>query len=529
MAEYQLYQSGGGQHAPPAPKQPRKNPYYDGISSSAQHYDLFEMIRRPNASRDNRPPDPPPRQLISKQKRLEQDIEKRFRMGRRLHDKKSVSSGSSFMAGLIRILFLVLILPPYILLYRIPKFLFVDWLVKLTNAVDSYFVRIGKAIRQACERKKMQIKNSIIAFWELIKATFRKKMSAAPQDDDEPMSFLAFIAAGIVGLYRITLYPLIRLSVASWKLMKRGAKAVREFPMQLHYAVQDTIRRIKNLRDRLATKFKNYLFKTKEAIADRTIRPVSRWIDRQVYALIALSRRMVGIVKQAVRAILFAFRHPIQTSRMLAEAIRSKSNQAYKSLEQRITQWQKAKKLALLAKWLRARAWCEQRIISPILERWNAIKAKINAWVEKIKAPFITFIAALKLRVEAIRSKTKQKVNSYLAKPRAWINKQKAALRAIFEIWKIAYAMIRNRLSQRLEKIIKVLTALLEPLVWAGKELWNVLKPFAEPFIQFYQSVQSYAEGFAFRVRLLAAWTVVLSRYGMEIVRGTTEKLWHGP
>lgn len=523
MAEYQKYQTGGGQQAPPAPRPPRQNPYYDGISSSAQHYDLFEMIRRPNLNRDNRPPDPPPRQLLTKQKRLEQEIEKKFKERR----QQPEGSGSNVLAGLIRILFLALILPPYILLYRLPKFLFVDWVVKLTNAIDNYFVRIGKAIKQAYERRKTKIKNSIIAFWELIKATFRKKMSASPSHDDEPLSFLAFIAEGIVGLYRITLYPLFRLSVKSWELSKRGAKAVREFPMNLHYAIQDTLKRIKQLHNRLENKVKAYLFETKEAIANMTIRPVSRWIDRQADALIALYNRAMAKLKKMGQAILFAFRHPIQTYRMIVAAIRNKSNQAYKSLEQAIKEWQEAKKKAVLAQWQKVSSWYEQKVASPIRTRWNAFKARILTWTARIKAPFIRLSAALKQRLEALRFYIKQKVNHYLEKPKAWVRKQKDTLRAIYEPFKRAYEKIGVRVSHRLEKINKFLAALSEPFVWAGTELWNVLKPLTEPFVRFYHSVQSYTEALAFRLRLLAAWTVVLSRYGMELVRGTTEKLWH--
>lgn len=519
MAEYQLYQSGGGggqQHAPPAPKPPRQNPYYDGISSSAQHYDLFEMIRRPNLSRDNRPPEPPPRQLLSKQKRLEQEIEKKFRERSQQRDRKGDASGSNVLAGLIRILFFLFVLPPYVILYRLPKFLFVDWVVKLTNAIDSYFAKIRKAIQQAVERKKMQIRNSIVGFWALIKATFRKKMSAAPQDDNEPMSFLAFIAEGIVGFYRLTIYPLIKISIKSWHLAIRGAKAIREFPMRLHYAIQDTLKRIKKLRERLITKVKNYLYETKEAIANRTIRPISSWIDRQVEALIALYHRAEVKLKQMVRAILYAIRHPIQTSRMAAEAIRSTSNKAYRSIEQAIRQWQEAKKQALLAKWERVHSWYEQSIASPVRTRWNTLKSKIRTRIDKLKAPFVKLAAALKQRLEALRSRIRQRVNHFLEKPKAWINKQKAALKTIYEHANRVYRKIRNRVSQRLEKVKKVLAALLEPFVWAGNELWGVLKPFVDPFIRFHQRAQAYAEALGYRLRLLAAWTVVLTRYGME-------------
>ncbi|MCE5318235.1 MAG: hypothetical protein LLG04_12855, partial [Parachlamydia sp.] len=498
-----------------------------GISSSTQHYDLFEMIRRPNLNKDNRPPDPPPRELLSKQKKLEKEIEKKFRESR----KKDEGSGSNVLAGLIRILFLALILPPYILLYRIPKFLFVDWVVKLANAIDNYFARIGKAIQQAYERQKMKIRNAFVGFWELIKATFRKKMSAAPHDVDEPMSFLAFVAEGIVGLYRITLYPLIRASVTSWQFAKRSAQAIREFPLRLHLAIQDTLKRIQQMRDRILTKAQKYLHKTKEAIANRTIRPVSRWIDRQVEALIALHHRVIAKLKKMVQAILFAIRHPIQTSLMIVEGIRTHSNRAYKSFEQAIKQWQESKKQAILAQWQRVRTWYEQNIASPVRTRWNAIKSQIQAWVDRVTAPFVKIWVALRKYAEAVRSKITHTVNHYLEKPQAWMNKQKKALKAIYEPFKKTfmawYTRIQDRLSQRMEKIKKVLSALSEPFVWASKELWSVLKPLVDPFIRFYQRTQVYADALSYRLRLLAAWMVVLTRYGMEMVRGTTEKLWN--
>ena len=185
-------QAGGGM--PPPPKPPRQNPYHDGVASSAQYYDLFEMIRRPNLAKENRPPDPPARspKPLSKQKQIEKEIEQKFKAKR----NRPTHQGKSLSASVIRIIFLALVLPPYIILYRLPKFLLVDWILFIARFVDNTLAAIGKAIQNAYKRLKMRIRNSILSFWELIKVTFRKKM-ANQVDDDEPLSFIAFIAAGL--------------------------------------------------------------------------------------------------------------------------------------------------------------------------------------------------------------------------------------------------------------------------------------------------------------------------------------------
>jgi hypothetical protein len=148
MAEYQKApQQMQQQGPPPMPKPPRKQPYHDGISRSAQHYDLFETVRRPYAGISNRPPEPPPRPHIgfepalTKQQKIQKDVQARFEKANHRLPR------FNFIEGMTKWLFILLILPPYFLLLRLPEviFLYISWALSyLFTQVKQLAKRIGK-------------------------------------------------------------------------------------------------------------------------------------------------------------------------------------------------------------------------------------------------------------------------------------------------------------------------------------------------------------------------------------------------
>ena len=527
MAEYQLYQQPGqgqqgGAPLPPPPRPPRQNPYRDGIATSAQHYDLFEMIRHPNATRPNRPPDPPPRPSPhSKQKRLEQEIEKKFKA-------QQSKQTSQFLALFVRFLFLTLVLPPYLILYRLPKFLLVDWVLFVARFIDNTLAAIGKAIQASYERLKSRLKNAILSFWELIKSTFRKKMSAQASDD-EPLSFLAFLAEGIVALYRVTIYPLIRISKKLWRFSKRAVQAVREFPGQVHLKIQESLKRMRSLRDRLVQKIKSRLFQFKEALANRTTRPLSRWVDAKVAGLIALYRRGVDKVKKIGQALLFALRHPIQTSKLALEALRTFSKRSRQRLIASINSWIQAKKEALLKIRQRGATWVETYLKAPLQAKWTQLKARLRQGTAPLVAFYTATFAAITRHFNELKLKISALILARLERLKRQLKNLKNAFVSYCEKikthWIEFYLKLHAALVFRLGRIYSFIRALLEPFIWAGSELWNFLLPFSKPIARLYNGVSRRIEAFVYRLRLIAAWMNVLFRYGMELVRGNSEKL----
>lgn len=506
MAQFQKYQSptnqsgaGAAPAASPA-RPPRQNPYHDGVSSSAQHYDLFEMIRRPNLSRDNRPPDPPPRELKTKQQRIEEEVEKGFR------ESRSVP----FIATAIKFIFLLLIFPPYILLYRLPKLLLIDWIVALATAIDNKLRAMGQAILDAYERFKNQIKMAFVNFWLLLKATFHKKA----KDENEPLSFLAFIAEGIVGFYRLTFYPLYKGAVKGWHLSKWGYKRAKELPMQLHHFVQESTKKSAKFSHLWAKKIKGWLNEAKEAVADWTLRPVDRWIEAKVKRIEQYLRRGWEQLKAKLQAIYHTVRHPIQT----AQAIQKASKANYDHLRRLI----ESKKQQLLNYWLRQKARFNKTIREPLHKAWTWLMDRLeNRWA-KIRAPFIR----LYRRLEPYKAKAKKFITSWLEAPRRWLKQKldpvKAGYEALKKGWKAVSDRIEEWITQRLEKAKRTLNAFTEPFTWALKNAWEAT---TAPLRRFSQRFEKRFKALTYRLRRLIAWAHVLSRYGMEMVRGTGDSL----
>ncbi len=416
-------------------------------------------------------------------------------------------------------------MPPYILLYRIPKFLLVDWIVLLANAIDNKLKAIGAALQRAVQKLKMRIKMVFVNFWNQLKTTFAKTMSREERDDDEPLSFLAFIAEGIVGLYRITLHPLITGAKKGWQLSKRCYKALREFPMQLHHKIQETLKLLSTLRDRLIKWAKNYAFELKEVVANRTVRPVSRWIDAKVEALTVLARRMSDKLKKLSKELLFACRHPIQT----AKALRDRSRNSYKRFSNLVNSWFEARKRALKSFWERQLTWFDKKIAAPVHANWKQLRAFGQRWLAKISAPFIKAYRLNHPRVVAVKEKVVAFLKEHTATPRGWLQQKAVPFQAAYSSLKNGleslYAKIETKAAKRLEKVKQTAKALAEPFLWAGREFLALLKPIWQPIVNRYQGFLKRLDALVYRLRRLVAWSRVLTRYGMELVRGSTASL----
>ena len=71
----------------------------------------------------------------------------------------------------------------------------------------------------------------------------------------------------------------------------------------------------------------------------------------------------------------------------------------------------------------------------------------------------------------------------------------------------------------------RVLIDLSAPFVWASQELGTLLWQQAQPFVRFYKRCEVATHHLIYKMRRLIAWIHVLSRYGMERVRGTAQEM----
>src|ERR1700733_5336645 len=210
-----VYQTGaqqgpGGPPPPPPPKR-REYPYHDGLSRSAQQYDLFEMIRQPNLHPSLRPPTAPSSDNYqdpnAKKKKLLAYLQGVFEKNNYQLPKKQLN----FLVTFVRIFFLFLILPIYFTFYRIPKWLFIETIPWICNEVDRYLERFVNRCQENFCRFLNLLKipfKKMAAAWKELKE--RKSAAQNKKDEEEEyLGFFSFILEGIWALYYYLFKPIV--------------------------------------------------------------------------------------------------------------------------------------------------------------------------------------------------------------------------------------------------------------------------------------------------------------------------------
>lgn len=239
----QFSSGGGGQGAPQTPPPPRVNPYKDGISQSAQHYDLFEMIRNPHPSSLNRPPDPPPPGVL-----YEASLSKQFKIRREL--EKKFYSSAKVLAGpakVVRFIFMILFLPFYLILYRLPQLIFSVIIATLINKVKEYINRLSRRISRFVDRCKSIIKAPFVRIWQAI--VREVELGEQPVETKDHLDFFSFIAHGFVLLYQLIYNPIKSAASTGARLAVEAYHYLRKVPGRCRSWHQEQVERLNALKE----------------------------------------------------------------------------------------------------------------------------------------------------------------------------------------------------------------------------------------------------------------------------------------
>lgn len=528
QGQQQYGQPPPGQGMPPPPKPPRKNPYRDGISRSEQYYDLYYMIRSPNVPKADRPPDPPPQEKrkLSKQKRLELEIQKKFETKNKMPGQRL-----SGLTNLIRILFLVLVLPPYMVVYGIPKWFFAVFIPSVFKRIEQALKRVGQSIKQACLRCVHRIVSPFKRLWQLIKDLKNKKEEKVVtlEIDDEHLDFLSFIAKGIIIFYNATIRPMVTFSVWSYRTTIKTSKALYAFPARVNAYIEGVSAKIKQR----VNMVKRAISKTKKRWQDHMrrlyIQPVQEWVRRKKEAVSSAVRSMVnGVVKKvkgAYAGLKQAVLNPVQTGRNLYQKVRFKILAFSQKMALRVKgQWQAVMKRLRLS-----RDKCVavvDRFIKQPLERFRA----------RLQTLWQKYIESVKRSLKYIQGWIKQPHLSMPGMPQAFSkvfagrfdkwrrarNKAQAIVEAckkqMMALAQRAKSAANRRYQAVAGKAQLVLQAIGGAVAWAALQLKEFLLPYLRSVLVPCHWMKHQLTRLAMRMRLGMAWVTVLCRYGMRFV-----------
>ncbi len=290
-------------HHPPShtPKRPRNLPYRDGASKCAQQYDLYEMIRNPHAPKNRRPPASSSnlnsQAHLSKQKKIEKEIQAEF--------DKNLWHRFKFIGGLARIIFLVLVLPFYILFFALPKKIVTVFIPYLMGLAKDYVVRCIKKLVGRIASLFARLYNPFKLLWNVLKPSSGKKKKEVQQAfEEQGMGFFAFIAMGLWYL----LSPVVNGCYRIYTTARAIIRFIREFPqkcrdllLKCHTFIQNILAHLKPkaIREKIRQLGIHYCKLVKNKLDALIVARVRKAIHR-VHKIIAVYNKIVAGIRKAI-------------------------------------------------------------------------------------------------------------------------------------------------------------------------------------------------------------------------------------
>lgn len=527
MAGAQVYHanpnSAQGAPQPPPPKPPRKNPYRDGQSKATQHYDLFEMIRHPHLAKANRPPDPPPKSLDSREKasKKKQHLKKRLEAKLEYRQKNAVGGLVTFLAVLTRLFFLVIVYPPYAVAYLIPK-----WV--LTQAIPGVLKRIEQKIQQIFGGIKRSVTNlyrrsidPVLRLWSNAKARFKGSAEEVVPVPLEEMGFFAFIAHGLFQFYFSTVHPLyqaIRLGI--YKLRK-FIEEVRKLPTTVRQVIvkrieklQGVLKAIRGLPNKIAKRIA-------QAFQQSIALPLKNRLQKIQARCKDAYRRSAKVLEQLTEGLVQTLLHPIQTVKTklrtvggrlqrLKETVSRAFKNRWTAYQQRLNQYKNQLKASF-----------ETYLTLPLRKKKQAIALRLRRIQEGVKSRFAKLSNALQKLIQQLKGfhprnllprwNVSFKMDRFQIKESALLK----ALKAYFSRRKAAFVAYGQRKAAQVRTALHLITTPLNNS-WVkfkanAQAKWTAVKQAFQPLVHLGKRIQR-------RVRVAMAWGAVLLNYGFSQV-----------
>ncbi len=508
MAQAHVHQipgQGGGGGQPPPKRPPRKNPYHDGHSQCAQYYDLYEMIRRPNAHLTHRPPDPPPkkesaRQLAKKkQKKIEKELEKRFEN----NNYRLPGNRFALIGKWLKFLFLSLTLPPYILFYEGPKKIFFQKIPAFCDKVDQFFIRLGNRFKARIQKRVDRLLNfakNIKRLWQKTKAHKEKKVETA---EEEALDFLSFLLEGVWILYRTTIRPPIRFCIWLFHASLKTAKGFKNSPEKVEKFFKTQTKKVQTLTVKKVSQLASWIKKK----AKEKISPVNTWIKRQQLRLettfMSYCKRVAAAISKFTEGVKNLALRPIQTIRKWGQTIRKKFKEVINPLTNKL----KARFLKQKAFFLEKKNGWFKTISKPLKQAVSTLKRKI--------AHLLSFRP--NFRFKKVFPFTGKSFKIQILQNRKWVQPFSKIQRAMTSLGK----GLQNQLKRIKFKLPKIkpfinLTKYKKHLSYPFQKIWHPIRKVLTALYSKWKKVSR-------RLQLIKIWAKILIRHGMKLVKQSAQ------
>lgn len=502
-----------------APRRPRKYPYRDAIYQSAQHYDLYEMIRHPHLAKGYRPPDPPPRPLYhwqkppTKQELLEKEIEERFLK----NEQRFLAEKFGFLLTLLKFTFKLFVLPPYMLLYQFPKWIFTVAIPfadkKITDGCKSIILRIKKGGSNAVHKVVDPFKR----LWKQMKD--REKNPSQVEIVDEEMGFFTFIAQGFIFLYTALIRPIFRTLRAIFRALIKTYHILRKVPGQIRAYTEHKRAKMKERARKIKAYFKKQfillLKKLKQRIVDSIKRSICNKIEKVKLQIKKTINQFVNSIEMVTYSIKEAILHPFQSIRSIWRTFTHKINQSIQNKVFKI-------KNALLQKYQMGILGIKftQKVLSAVFIRplkfahrcYQLVFGKIQ--FKQVLNRFKNYCFILKPQLRIVSFDPYK-----LFLKRIYANGEnflKIASVAIFAKSRKLVKTFYKKFLKMVFPVVEIIHLLSQPFAWAAGWIILQFKGAFKILSIAFQPIRRFVKHLIMRCRIVLAWVKVLYRYSMR-------------
>lgn len=516
-----------GPPMPPPPRPPRKSPYRDGVTKSAQYYDLYEMVRRPTALSTFRPPDPPPYasdpnyRPPTKQQKIEKKIQKKF-----VKNNYSLPGNKFQTVGkILKIIFLVLVLPPYLLLYGLPKWVFFDIMPRFTKWIELSLIKMGRRISLFCKHALQKILSpfkKLKILWHKIKI---QNQGPRHKSEKKETGFFALVFQSIWTVYNSTFKPLFSFSAFLYYQMFKCAKAIKNFPRAVNDFIHSRSAAGRQYVFDFCLKIKKKVLGLRNTFVERIKKPLCDAYQRRSHAVSSSMSKAFSITRKKIRSVYHSFKtivlNPMEAVNRMYERVCYILQHGVEKVRCKTVALRKK----IIKKLIGLRTWFSEKYIAPVQRVVSSIKVKCADYKNRVARTYKKWRELLRNMPKRVAGKlpplsrykpqipTKVRSAVYEASqhPKRVVKSCMVTLQRYNHAVNEKGEQCQQKIAERVALFKTKFVTLFSP---AKKRIMGAVKAFRHK-----------RHEWALRIRLFTAWTSVITKYGMYHVRETAHEL----
>lgn len=484
----------------------------DSVEVCKQQADLYYTISNPMA-----PPRPPQKKGHASADTIENVQKKLEREAQQTLQASKTSPASEKLRLLVRfskIVFMSFVLPPYVIVYALPKFL-------LTRAIPEAFRFVYRPIHKMAEKIIERYNNTLQRLEKLKGYIFIFKK--APNEPNA-RTFLQRLTDPFIRIYTQTLNKILAPIRYVQRLPERAVNYVRT-------VIQTSIDRVKTSFLRVVNKAKEKCLKQFEKVGNflhnTFVKPVTDWTAPKVKAVVdQFTKTHTKItltyqkVKTEVKAILknpteAVARFKVKAAEAAYKAVAMVSEPTAKFIRTQI------KELTAIAIDLRAKAY--DLVADRFQLAVQEVKLWVNTSVNAVKQTANYTINALAQGPQKLKVMILAGPAEWLKRGKGWAGQQQQQLKDLVQSnYKKATVALKEGVSRGISELRKAFSRLLNTFIGRIKAAISYV---VNTITKAQKAIVDAIHKGVYGLRVGVAWSKVLCRYGMGLVREASQEI----